>query len=114
MSLAIFDLDNTMLHGDSDYEWGRFLVQQGIVDSDEFEQKNERFYNDYKIGRLDIFAFLEFALKPLAANDRKQLDQWHKQFMSTYIEPLIAPGASALIAKHQEQGDTLLIITATN
>jgi len=114
VSLAIFDLDNTLLAGDSDYEWGRFLVQQGIVESEEFEQKNQQFYDDYKAGRLDIFGFLKFALKPLAENDRAQLDEWHKQYMRGYVLPLISDGARALVELHRQRGDTLLIITATN
>lgn len=114
MSLAIFDLDNTLLSGDSDYEWGRFLVQQGIVDGAEFEQKNQQFYDDYKAGRLDIFGFLRFALKPLADNDRAQLDEWHKEYMQRYVLPLITDGARALVESHRAKGDTLLIITATN
>lgn len=114
MSLAIFDLDNTLLSGDSDYEWGRFLVQQGIVDGAEFEQKNQQFYDDYKAGRLDIFGFLRFALKPLADNNRAQLDEWHKEYMQEYVLPLISDGARALVESHRDKGDTLLIITATN
>lgn len=114
MSLAIFDLDNTLLSGDSDYEWGRFLIQQGIVDGEEFERENERFYKEYKAGRLDIFEFLDYALRPLAENDRRALDQWHKQFMAAHIKPLITKGALELVEKHRKQGDTLLIITATN
>ncbi|MGW8247748.1 MAG: histidinol-phosphatase [Acidiferrobacterales bacterium] len=114
MSLAIFDLDNTLLAGDSDYEWGRFLVQQGIVDSEEFERKNQQFYDDYKAGRLDIFGFLKFALKPLAENDRAQLDEWHKQYMRIHVLPLISDGARALVESHRQRGDTLLIMTATN
>lgn len=114
MSLAIFDLDNTLLAGDSDYEWGRFLVRQGIVDSEEFEQKNQQFYDDYKAGRLDIFGFLKFALKPLADNDRAKLDEWHKQYMREHVLPLISAGARDLVESHRQKGDTLLIITATN
>lgn len=114
MSLAIFDLDNTLLDGDSDYEWGRFLIQQGIVDGEEFERENERFYTEYKAGRLDIFEFLDYALRPLAQNDRNALDRWHKQFMQAHIKPLISKGARELVDKHRQQGDTLLIITATN
>lgn len=114
MSLAIFDLDNTLLAGDSDYEWGRFLVQQGIVDGKEFEQKNQQFYDDYKAGRLDIYGFLKFALKPLADYDRILLDQWHKQYMTSHVLPLISDGARKLVEDHRQRGDTLLIITATN
>lgn len=114
MSLAIFDLDNTLLSGDSDYEWGRFLVRQGIVDGTQFEQKNQQFYDDYKAGRLDIFGFLKFALKPLADHSRHQLDAWHQQYMREYVLPLITKGARDLVESHRRKGDTLLIITATN
>jgi HAD superfamily hydrolase (TIGR01490 family) len=103
VSLAIFDLDNTLLSGDSDYEWGRFLVQQGIVDNKE-----------YKAGRLDIHGFLKYALKPLADNPMPKLNEWHRQFMSSHVQQMITPAARRLVEKHRENGDTLLIITATN
>ncbi len=114
MSLAIFDLDNTLISGDSDYEWGCFLVARGIVDGGDFEQKNKKFYDEYKAGRLDIFEFLKFALQPLAANDMASLNQWHKEYMAAHIQKMISPGALELVDKHRRRGDTLLIITATN
>jgi HAD superfamily hydrolase (TIGR01490 family) len=114
MPLAIFDLDNTLLAGDSDYLWGCFLAEQGIVDRATYERENERFYQEYREGRLDIMAFLAFSLRPLAAHTRAQLDAWHAQFMQEKIEPLITDAAEALIAGHREAGDTLMIITATN
>lgn len=114
MTLAIFDLDNTLLRGDSDYEWGRFLVQQGVVDADVYERENQRFYDDYKAGRLDIYGFLKFALKPLADNPVEQLNEWHRQFMQDQGLKMITPGARALVDKHRQNGDTLLVITATN
>jgi len=114
VTLAIFDLDNTLLRGDSDYEWGRFLVSQGAVDAEVYERENQRFYDDYKAGRLDIYGFLKFALKPLADNPLEQLREWHRQFMQDQVLKMIAPGARALVDKHRQDGDTLLVITATN
>lgn len=114
MSLAIFDLDNTLLAADSDYEWGRFLADKKLVDGDEYEQKNQRFYDDYKAGTLDIFEFLAFSLHPLTQFDRQTLDKFHKDFMSSRILPNITNKARALVEKHASQNDELLIITATN
>lgn len=114
MTLAIFDLDNTLLNGDSDYLWGQFLAQQGHVDADFYEKENQRFYDEYVAGTLDIFEFLEFSLTPLSQIDMKELKQLHSQFMSKCILPLITNKSRALIQEHVSKKDTLLIITATN
>jgi HAD superfamily hydrolase (TIGR01490 family) len=114
MSLAIFDLDNTLLGDDSDYLWGQFLVAQGLVDGEVYARENQRFYEDYKSGNLDIREFLAFSLKPLSEHPRKKLDALHRQFMREIIEPVMLPAAHLLLEKHRAQGDTLLIITATN
>ena len=114
MSLAIFDLDNTLLADDSDYLWGQFLVDQGIVDATYYAQENDRFYQEYKDGCLDIHEFLEFSLKPLADNSLEDLQNWRAQFMINVIQPILLKPAQALIKKHYERGDTLLVITATN
>ncbi len=114
MSLAIFDLDNTLIAGDSDHCWGEFLVEQQIVDSDKFKQANDRFYQDYQSGDLDIEAYLTFALEPLTRFTMPELDELHQIFMQEKIHPLHLPKAAALIDKHRQAGDTLLIITATN
>jgi len=114
VSLAIFDLDNTLLAGDSDYLWGQFLCERGIVDAQVYEGENERFYKEYLSGSLDIYAFLAFQLRPLAQYDMATLHDWHAQFMAEKIRPIILPQARALLQKHRAQGDTLLIITATN
>jgi HAD superfamily hydrolase (TIGR01490 family) len=114
MALAIFDLDNTLLSGDSDYLWGQFLCDLGVVDRAAYEAQNRRFYDDYRAGRLDIDAFLRFSLAPLARHPREQLDAWHAEFMARKIEPLIGPRAEALVDRHRSAGDTLLIVTATN
>ncbi len=112
--LALFDLDHTLLPIDSDHEWGRFLVKIGVVDHDYYAAQNERFYNDYKAGRLDIYAFLDFALKPLADHSREQLNQWHEQFMADVIRPNLQKSAIELVKKHQDQGDLCCVVTATN
>ncbi|MBR2514691.1 MAG: HAD family hydrolase [Halomonas sp.] len=114
MSLAIFDLDNTLLSIDSDHAWGEFLLEQGAVDPVAYREANERFMADYNAGTLDMAAFLEVALKPLAENTPEQLAAWHQQFMASKIEPHILPKAEELLARHRTKGDTLLIITATN
>ena len=114
MSLAIFDLDNTLLRGDSDHAWGRFLIESHVVDGAQYERENERYYEQYQAGTLDIMEFLAFALKPLATHDRATLDRWHRQYMQTKILPMITPAARALVNLHRAHGDTLIIITATN
>jgi HAD superfamily hydrolase (TIGR01490 family) len=114
VSLAIFDLDNTLLAGDSDYLWGQFLVDQGIVDRDFYEQTNARFYQQYREGNLDIAQFLQFALKPLADNEPAALYAWRERFIEEKIKPILLPAAYELIEKHRKAGDILIVITATN
>ncbi len=114
MSLAIFDLDNTLIGGDSDHAWGEFLCEKGIVDSEEYSRANDYFYEQYKNGGLDIFEFLDFALKPLKMLERDQLTALHQEFMLEKIEPIILPKALELLENHRARGDYLLIITATN
>lgn len=114
MTLAIFDLDNTLLNGDSDYLWGQFLVQQGRVDADFYEKENQRYYDEYVAGTLDIYEFLEFSLAPLSQIDMQELQRLHQQFMHDCILPAITPKSRQLIEQHANNGDTLLIITATN
>jgi HAD superfamily hydrolase (TIGR01490 family) len=114
MALAIFDLDNTLLNGDSDYLWGQFLVEKGIVDGDHYEQENQRFYDEYKAGTLDIMAFLRFSLAPLAEHDMASLQAWHREFMQEKISPIMQARARDLIEQHRHANDELLIITATN
>ena len=114
MPLALFDLDNTLLAGDSDYLWSLFLVEQGIVDSKNYERENQRFYDQYLEGCLDIDEFLQFQLKPLGDHPRIDLERWRAQFIKTKIAPIILPSAVKLIENHRKNGDTPLIITATN
>jgi HAD superfamily hydrolase (TIGR01490 family) len=112
--LAIFDLDNTLLAGDSDYLWGRFLIEVGAVDPERYEAENLHFYEQYKAGTLDINAFSAFSLAPLAAADPAQLRAWRECFVEQRIVPVIARGTPALLERHRAQGDHLLITTATN
>jgi HAD superfamily hydrolase (TIGR01490 family) len=114
VSLAIFDLDNTLLDGDSDYAWGQYLVDKHIVDGKTYRQENERYYAAYRDGTLDIYAFLAFSLHPLASHPRAQLEKWRADFMQTRILPMIPEASRRLVAQHRDAGDTLLIITATN
>lgn len=114
MSLAIFDLDNTLIADDSDFLWGQFLVDRGIVDKDYYEQTNQKFYDDYKQGKLDIVEFLGFSLAPLAAHDTEQLYRWREEFIDSVIKPITLNAAHDLVEKHRAAGDTLLVITATN
>lgn len=114
MRLAIFDLDNTLLAGDSDYLWGQFLVEQGRVDGAWYERENRRYYELYKAGTLDINEFCAFSMKPLADNDPAQLRVWREQFVREKIVPIVAAGTPALLERHRAQNDRLLIMTATN
>ncbi len=114
LTLAIFDLDNTLIAGDSDHAWGEFLVEQGIVDGESYKQANDRFYEDYKRGQLDIHQYLSFALEPLTRFNLEQLADLHQRFMTEKVTPMMLPSAKALLDKHRDAGDFLLIITATN
>ncbi|MBI3773014.1 MAG: HAD family hydrolase [Gammaproteobacteria bacterium] len=114
MNLAIFDLDNTLLNGDSDYLWGQYLVNAGLVDGTYYARENQRFYDEYRRGVLDIQEFLRFALRPLATHPLPLLLDLRQRFMQEVIEPIILPAARTLLKTHRDQGHTLLIITATN
>ena len=114
MDLALFDLDNTLLSGDSDFEWGQFLIGEGVLDRHFYESENLRYYEDYKAGRLDIHEFLGFALAPLARFPREQLEAWHAQFMERRIRPIIRARGRERLARHAEQGSLCAIITSTN
>tara|TARA_R110000868_G_scaffold403780_2_gene681352 strand:- start:21 stop:674 length:654 start_codon:yes stop_codon:yes gene_type:complete len=114
LSLAIFDLDNTLLGGDSDHAWGEFIVAHQIVDPEAYQAQNDRFFNDYLAGKLDIQVYLNFCLQLLGEHETAQLNAWHEAFMAEKITPIILPKALALIEEHRAAGDTLMIITATN
>ena len=114
MTLAIFDLDNTLLAGDSDHAWGEFLVEEGMVDAEEYRKANDRFYQEYLNGELDIFHYLRFALQPLARHEMKELLTWREAFMEKKVRPMMQDKARELLDQHRQQGHTLMIITATN
>ena len=114
MTLAIFDLDNTLLGGDSDHAWGEFLIDQGLVDADTHRARNDAFYRQYQEGTLQIADYVAFAAEPIAGLDRERLQSLHEQFMQSHVHPLRLPAAGRLLDQHREAGDYCLIITATN
>ncbi|SDZ78693.1 HAD-superfamily subfamily IB hydrolase, TIGR01490 [Thiothrix caldifontis] len=114
MTLALFDLDNTLLSGDSDYEWGQYLVSKGLVERDHYETANQYFYEQYKQGVLDIHEFSAFSFKPLSERSMAELAALHQEFMASVINPLITETAKQLVEQHRRQGHTLMVITATN
>ncbi len=114
MPLALFDLDNTLLSDDSDFLWGCFLVEKGLVDKKKYDEANQRFYTEYKQGTLDIFEFLAFSLQPLTQFSADQLNTLHKEFMQKHIAPAMTEKGKAQIKQHRDNGDTIVIITATN
>ena len=114
MPLALFDLDETLLAGDSDYLWGQHLVQQGAVDGDVYERTNREFYQQYKQGSLDIYEFSRFAFKPLSEYPLATLKQWRSEFVEKKIKPIMTKKGIAAIEKHRLAGDQLVIITSTN
>lgn len=114
MTLAIFDLDNTLLAGDSDHAWGEFLVDAELVDAESHRQQNDQFYQEYLNGGLDIHRYQRFALSAIAGRDPKEVEAWHQAFMDSRIQPLYQKKADDLLEHHRSQGHTLMIITATN
>ena len=114
MRLALFDLDNTLLNGDSDYEWGQFMCDRGVVERAAYEAQNRVYYEQYVAGTLDIHEYLGFALRPLANHTADELERWHGEFMRARITPMILPAARALVRRHAEAGELCAIITATN
>ena len=113
MPLAIFDLDETLLSGDSDHAWGEFLVSKALVDSADFKANNDRFYQQYRNGQLDVASYLAFSCAPLARIPRETLDILHTEFMTDIVEPMILLKGRTLIEQHQAQGDFVMVITAT-
>lgn len=114
MTLVIFDLDNTLLSGDSDFTWGEFLVKKKLVDEKSYKETNEKFYEQYKQGVLDIYEFCKFSFKPLAEHSMEELQELHNEFMEDVIRPMIGEKAKSLVEYHQQKGHVLLVITATN
>jgi HAD superfamily hydrolase (TIGR01490 family) len=114
MRLVLFDLDNTLIAGDSDYEWGQFLIDHGVLERETYEAQNRAYYEQYVAGTLDIHEYLGFALRPLAEHSGRDLDRWHAEFMRLRIRPMIMPAARALVRRHLDADDLCAIVTATN
>jgi HAD superfamily hydrolase (TIGR01490 family) len=114
MKLVLFDLDHTLLAGDSDFAWAQFLIGKGVLDREVFQARNVEFYQQYKAGTLDIWAFLDFQLSPLARHNRAQLDLWHREFMTRSIGPMVTPAARKLVNTYREEGALIALVTATN
>ena len=114
MTLAIFDLDGTLLNGDSDYTWGQFLVEKGLVDTQVYKEANDKFFKQYQSGTLDIYEYLAFSLAPLTQFSKTELTTLHQTFMQEKIQPMMQAKANALVKQHKDQGHFLLMITATN
>ena len=114
MRLVLFDLDNTLLSGDSDYEWGQFLVDHGVLERDAYEAQNRTYFEQYIAGTLDIHEYLAFALRPLAEHAPEDLERWRAEFMRLRIVPMISAAARALVRAHLEARELCAIITATN
>lgn len=114
MALAIFDLDNTLIAGDSDHSWGQFLVSQGRVDSAQYQVINDRFFADYEAGTLDILAYAEFSLEPLSKISMTELRQLRQIFMEEIISSMMLDKAFDLLEEHRRAESQLLVITSTN
>ena len=114
MALALFDLDNTLLQGDSDHAWCEFLIDKGVLEGEAFRAANDRFYREYEAGTLDMQEYLAFQLKPLGEHPMEELHRWREEYVGTRVEPMISPDAIALLEKHRARGDELVLITATN
>lgn len=114
MTIAVFDLDHTLLAGDSDHAWGQFLVERGVVDAAEYKRQNDRFYEAYRAGTLDIGEYLAFALGPLAEHELGVLANWRAEFMRIIVLPMIWPAARRLVDQHRQAGHTLIMLTSTN
>jgi HAD superfamily hydrolase (TIGR01490 family) len=114
MRLALFDLDNTLLGGDSDHAWGVFLCDRGVLDPTYYKQRNDQFYEDYVAGKLDMAAYLNFSMEVLGKHELAKMHALHAEFMQECVEPIILPKSLALLEKHRAAGDKLVIITATN
>ena len=115
MTVAIFDLDNTLIGGDSDYLWGEFLCDEGIItDRESFQKMNDYFYHQYEIGELDIYAWAEFSFKVLTEFSFDELTDLRQKFVDTKIKPIFLEQAQSCINGHKENGHQVLVITASN
>jgi len=114
LNLCLFDLDHTLIPLDSDHAWGEFIIRRGWVDEAEFRRRNDEFYADYEAGRLDIHRYVEFATGPMRARSLDEAAAAHADFMQEVIAPQMHDAAHALVQQHQQQGDRVVLVTATN
>ncbi len=114
MNLALFDLDGTLLPGDSDHAFGELMLALGWADVADFRRRNDGFYADYQAGRLDIHAYVDFCTAPWRGRRADELAQASQRFVAEWARPMIRPEALALVQQHRELGDRLAIVTATN
>ncbi len=112
--IALFDLDHTLLPIDSDYAWGVFTTSIGWTDPVEFAQRNDGFYAQYQAGTLDIHDYVRFATDAVRRQGREAALAARADFMRTVVAPAIRPAALDLVRSHQQAGDQVAIITATN
>ncbi len=114
MELALFDLDHTLLSGDSDYAWAQFLIERGILERDGYQERNDHFFREYQAGTLDILEFLDFQLAPLARTPRDRLEEWRRDFMRAKVRPMIRDKGLELVRRHRGQGHLCALVTSTN
>jgi HAD superfamily hydrolase (TIGR01490 family) len=112
-TLALFDLDHTLIPTDSDLCWTKFLIEKGVVEK-ENTRVNENFFTQYNDGCLDIYEFLSFQLKPLSILPRSKLMSLREEFIKKSISPLITSKATEIVNNHLNRGDLCAIVTATN
>ena len=112
--LALFDLDHTLLPLDSDYAWGEFTIAIGWTDADVFRRRNDEFYAHYQAGTLDVHDYVRFATEAVRLRGPEQAAAAHERFMADVIRPNLRPQAQALVRSHQQAGDDVVIVTATN
>jgi HAD superfamily hydrolase (TIGR01490 family) len=113
-NLAIFDLDNTILNGDSDYSWINFLIEKGFVNKDEYERKNKYFYDQYYQGKLNYDEWAEFALTTIKGKKPEEIEDILSKFLNEVIEPMINIYALKLLHDHTHNNDIMLLASATN
>lgn len=114
MKLALFDLDHTLLPIDSDYSWGVFTTTIGWTDPVDFNRRNDEFFAHYKAGTLDIHDYVRFATEALRRHGAAKAQAAHAEFMRRVVQPAVTPQALALVRQHQDAGDEVVIVTATN
>lgn len=113
-NLAIFDLDHTLITTDSDNAWPKFMIEKGLLDAKYAATQNEKFYQDYQNGHLNIHEFIAFQVEPLKAFNQEELTILHQEFIKKYIEKHITAMAKMLVDSHRDAGDELLVISSTN